>query len=223
MKEADWCFFRVRPDNFPTRRLIALSYLLARYHKSWLLQGILKLVREAPPRAEHRWLENGLTIVSQGYWANHFDFGIAKTRSSALLGREQATEIAINIILPFVYAWGEMAAEMKLKRKAAEVYHHYPKLVNNELTRYMKQQLLLKPDVDLSACQQQGLIHIFKTYCRHRNCAECQWLLTEAEASYYIDVIAIDLARLEVIISAGCNHSRVIGTQIGRWYKDRNG
>ncbi len=173
MKEADWCFFRVRPDNFPTRRLIALSYLLARYHKSWLLQGILKLVREAPPRAEHRWLENGLTIVSQGYWANHFDFGIAKTRSSALLGREQATEIAINIILPFVYAWGEMAAEMKLKRKAAEVYHHYPKLVNNELTRYMKQQLLLKPDVDLSACQQQGLIHIFKTYCRHRNCVEC--------------------------------------------------
>lgn len=173
MKEADWCFFRVRPDNFPTRRLIALSYILVRYGKSGLLQGMLKLVKKTPPQAKHRWLENGLIIAGQGYWANRFDFGVVKKRSSALLGREKAAEIAINIILPFVYAWGEIAVEPKLKKKAAEIYHLYPKLGENELTRYMKQQLLLKPDVDLSACQQQGLIHIFKTWCRHRNCTEC--------------------------------------------------
>ncbi len=28
IKEADWCFSKVRPDNFPTRRLVALSYIL---------------------------------------------------------------------------------------------------------------------------------------------------------------------------------------------------
>ena len=179
MKEADWCFFRVRPDNFPTRRLIALSYILVRYRKSGLLQGILKLVKKTPPQAEHRWLENGLTIASQGYWANRFDFGVAKKRSSALLGQEKAAEIAMNIILPFAYAWGEIAAEPKLKKKVAEIYHHYPKLGDNELTRYMKQQLLLKPDVALSACQRQGLIHIFKTYCRHRNCTECPVALSQ--------------------------------------------
>ncbi len=173
MKETDWCFFRVRPDNFPTRRLVALSYILARYNKSGLLPGIVKLVKKAPRGSEHRWLENGLTIASQGYWANHFDFGVTKKASSALLGREKAAQIAINTILPFVCAWDEISAEPKLKKKAAEIYHHYPKPGDNELTRYMKQQLLLKPDVGLSACQQQGLIHIFKNYCRHRDCSQC--------------------------------------------------
>ena len=173
MKETDWCFFRVRPANFPTRRLIGLSYILARYGKSGLLPGIVKLVKKAPPRTEHRWLENGLTIADQGYWANHFDFGVTNKRSSALLGREKAAEIAINTILPFLYAWGEIGAEPKLKKEAAAIYHRYPRSGDNELTRYMKQQLVLKPDVGLSACQQQGLLHIFKNYCRHRNCSQC--------------------------------------------------
>lgn len=173
MKKTDWCFFRVRPDNSPTRRLIGLSYILSRYGKSGLLQGILSLVEKVPPQAEHRWLENGFTVAGQGYWAYHFDFGIAKTRSSALLGREKAAQIVINVILPFVCAWGEMVAEPGLEQKAAGIYHHYPRLGENELTRHMKQQLLLKPHVHLSACQQQGLIHIFKTCCRHRDCASC--------------------------------------------------
>ncbi len=173
MKKTDWCFFRVRPDNFPTRRLVALSYVLSRYRQSGLLQGILRLVRTAPLQAEHRWLEDGLTIGSQSYWANHSDFGTAKKRSSALLGREKAAEIAINVILPFAYAWGETIAEPKLMRKAAEAYHHYPRVADNEITRHMRQQLLIKPDANLSARQQQGLIHIFRTYCRYRNCAEC--------------------------------------------------
>jgi hypothetical protein len=173
MNEADWCFFRVRPDNFPTRRLIALSYLVARYQQTGLLRGILHLVRKAPPKTEHRWLESGLVIAGQGYWGNHFDFGVTKKRSSALLGREKASEIAINAILPFAYAWGEINSDLKLKRKAAEIYRHYPGPGDNELTRHMKQQLLLKPDTRLSACQQQGLIHIFKTHCHLRNCTVC--------------------------------------------------
>jgi hypothetical protein len=173
MNEADWCFFRVRPDNFPTRRLIAFSCLLAFYHQTGLLQGILRLVRKAPPKTETRRLENGLVIAGQGYWRNHSDFGIVKKRSSALIGREKASEIVINAILPFTYAWSEINSDLKLKRKAAETYRRYPGLGENELTRHMKQQLLLNPDTHLSASQHQGLIHIFKTYCRLRNCTAC--------------------------------------------------
>ncbi|MBC8274247.1 MAG: DUF2851 family protein [Chloroflexi bacterium] len=173
MNKDDWCFFRVRPDNFPTRRLIALNFLLARYHQTGLLRGILHLVRKAPPKTEHRWLETGLVIAGQGYWRNHFDFGIIKKRSSALLGQEKASEIVINAVLPFACVWGEISSDLKLKRKAAEIYRRYPRPGENELTRHMKQQLLLKPDTRLSACQQQGLIHIFKTYCRLRNCTAC--------------------------------------------------
>jgi hypothetical protein len=173
MNEADWCFSPVRPDNFPTRRLIAFSYLLSRYRQTGLLSGILQLVRKAPQGAEHRWLENGLVIAGPDYWRNHFDLGIFKKQSSALLGREKASEIVINAILPFACVWAEISSDLKLKTKAAEIYRRYPSTADNELTRHMKQQLLLKPNAHLSACQQQGLLHIFKTFCRLRNCTAC--------------------------------------------------
>jgi hypothetical protein len=173
MEETNWCFFRVRPDNFPTRRLIALSYLISRHGTTGLHQKILKLAKKSPPGAEHRWLESGLAVAGRGYWRNHFDFGIAQKKSWALLGREKAAAIVINIVLPFACAWGELNSDLKLKKKAATIYRRYPRVGDNELTRYMKQQLMLNPQARLSACQQQGLIHIFKTCCRHRNCTEC--------------------------------------------------
>jgi hypothetical protein len=173
MNEADWCFSPVRPDNFPTRRLVAFSYLLSRYRQIGPLNGILELIRKAPQGAEPRWLENSLFIAGPDYWRSHFDFGILKKRSSALLGREKASEIVINAMLPFASVWGEISSDLKLNRKAAEIYRRYPSPADNELTRHMKQQLLLKPDARLSACQQQGLLHIFKTYYRFRNCAAC--------------------------------------------------
>jgi hypothetical protein len=173
MKAADWCFFRVRPDNFPTRRLVALSCLISRYHKSGLLRGILRLIKKAPAGTERRWLEDGLAVAGRGYWENHFDFGVTTGRASALLGYEKASAIVINTILPFAAAWAELDSDPKLKNKAGEIYGRYPGTGDNELTRYMKQQLRLRPDIRLSACQQQGLIHIFNAYCRRRNCTQC--------------------------------------------------
>jgi hypothetical protein len=173
MKESDWCFFRVRPDNFPTRRLVALSCLISRYHKSGLLHGILRLIKKAPAGTERRWLESGLSVANHGYWENHFDFGILTGRASALIGYEKASSIVTNTILPLAAAWGELDSDSKLKKKAGEIYRRYPGAGDNELTRYMEQQLRLGPDARLSACQQQGLIHLFNTCCRRRNCARC--------------------------------------------------
>lgn len=178
MKESDWCFFRVRPDNFPIRRLIALSCLISHYHKTGLLQGILRLVKKAPAGTERRWLESGLAVASRGYWENHFDFGVVTGRASALIGCEKASAIVINTVLPFVAAWAELDSDSKLKKKAKEIYRRYPGTGDNELTRYMRQQLKLRPDTRLSACQQQGLIHLFNASCRYRNCSQCPLALS---------------------------------------------
>jgi hypothetical protein len=173
MNQSDWCFFRVRPNNFPTRRLVALSYLVNRYCQAGLLRGILNLIREAHIGKLYSCIEDGLIVFGQGYWEIHSDFGIAMARNTALLGRSKAAEMTINMLLPFVCAWGELAAEPELKVKATNIYFSYPKLEDNQLIRFMRQQLLLNLDTKLSALQQQGLIHIFKTYCRYRNCLEC--------------------------------------------------
>jgi len=173
MKESDWCFFRVRPDNFPTRRLIALSCLISRYHKPKLLRGVLRLMKKAPAGAEPGWLENGFTVTGCGYWQNHFDFGVPTGRASSLIGHEKASAIVINTVLPFTAAWAELDSDTRLKKKAVEIYRHYPGRGDNELIRYMQQQLSISTSIRLSACQQQGLIHLFNTYCRCRDCSHC--------------------------------------------------
>jgi len=113
-------------------------------------------------------------VAGDGYWRNHFDFHVgSKTKMSALLGNSKAGEIAVNVVLPFVFSWGKMFNEPGLMKKAMELHDSYPKLAENELTRHMTKQLCLEGHSNLTACQQQGLIHIFRNYCREGKCSEC--------------------------------------------------
>jgi hypothetical protein len=174
MRENDWNLSHIYPNNSPVRRIVAQSYLLERYCKGKLLTGILQLVKEAPRPLGHRMLENGLTVTSDGYWRDHFDFDVrSKTRISALLGYSKAGEIIVNVVLPFAFSWGKMANEPELMKKAIELYNRYPKLAENEITRHMAKQLCLKDPSDFTACHQQGLIHIFRNYCREGRCSQC--------------------------------------------------
>ena len=174
MRESDWNFLHIYPNNSPVRRIVAQSYLLERYCEGKLLAGILQLVKEAPLPDGHRVLENGLTVAGDGYWRDHFDFDIRnKTKISALLGNNKAGEIVVNAILPFTFSWGELANEPGLMKKAMELYNSYPKLAENEITRHMAKQLGIEEPSDFSTCHQQGLIHIFRNYCREGKCSQC--------------------------------------------------
>jgi len=113
-------------------------------------------------------------VASNGYWRDHFDFDVrSKTKISALLGNSKAGEIAVNIVLPFAFSWGKMFNEPELMKKAMELYNSYPKLAENEITRHTEKQLCLEEPPDFTACHQQGLIHVFRNYCREGRCSEC--------------------------------------------------
>ena len=174
MGESDWNLSHIYPNNSPVRRIVAQSYLLERYCKGKLIAGIVHLVEEAPLPKGHHVLENGLIVTSDGYWQNHFDFDVrSKTRISALLGHSKAGEMIVNVVLPFAFSWGKVASEPQLMKKAIELYNHYPKLAENEITRHMAKQLCLEASSDFTACHQQGLIHVFRSYCREGRCSQC--------------------------------------------------
>jgi hypothetical protein len=179
MKESDWHFSHIYPNNSPVRRIVAQSYLLERYCEGKLLAGILQLVKEAPLPGGHHVLEKGLTVAGDEYWRDHFDFDVnSKTtmpriKYGALLGNSKAGEIAVNVILPFTFSWGELAGETGMAEKAMELYRNYPKLAENCVSQHMMKQLCLKEPADFTACHQQGLIHIFRNYCREGRCSYC--------------------------------------------------
>jgi hypothetical protein len=174
MKEGDWNLSHIYPNNSPVRRIVAQSYVIERHSGRGLLANMLQLVKEAPLLGGQRVLENGLTVAGDGYWRDHFDFGIrSKTKISSLLGNSKAGEIAVNVILPFAFSWGELANEAKLTVNAIELYRDYPRLAENCITRHMAKQLCFEDFSDFTACHQQGLIHIFHNYCREGRCGQC--------------------------------------------------
>jgi hypothetical protein len=174
MAAGNWRFFKVRPGNSPVRRIAAMSYLLHRYHRDGLLNGLVRELEEAPLDNGRGELEAALLVGAEGYWGRHLDFGMPRSGTvPALLGVNRAGVIAVNVLLPFAVAFGEAIARPGLVEKALEMYHSHPVLPVNTLERHMSRQLGIGRYLVSTARRQQGLIHIFKTYCSQGRCGEC--------------------------------------------------
>jgi len=151
----EWHLVGVRPGNMPQRRIVGAAYLLARYLEMGLAQSLLQLVGEADPKIGYRKLERGLMIKRGGY--------------GTLIGQGRAREMVVNALLPFSFAW----AQGQLRQHALELYRNYPPLEENQITRQMSRQLLIGPGVAKSARRQQGLIHLYHTFCLPMKCPQC--------------------------------------------------
>jgi hypothetical protein len=187
MSESDWQLFRVRPINYPMRRIAAMSHLVFGYARRGLCEEILGMVKEVPLNRGHQQLVQGLVVTADGYWASHFDFGSqSRLNSVTLLGGLRAADIAVNVILPFTFAWSRVTGCPELTGRAFGLYCRYPRLAANTMERHMAGQLGLDSSLINSACRQQGLIHIYKTFCTQGRCDICR--LSHLETGSYIQI-----------------------------------
>ncbi|MDP2744215.1 MAG: DUF2851 family protein [Dehalococcoidia bacterium] len=217
---AQWRFCHLRPVNFPLRRLAAMDCLLSRYRVG-LLNGIVRRAREAFTAGKPRILEDGLLVAGTGYWARHFDFGRVQPAKSALLGRERAAVMVVNIILPFICAWGQASGEAALATHALDLYRRYPALPENFITRQMAGQLFPGSGAPWrnSARIQQGMIHLYQGFCSAGRGEECALLvnerpepvLSDSEIGNGVEVPSGNDARLQTIGAAGGYHGGVVG------------
>ena len=179
-----WHLFKVRPSNFPVRRIAAMSYLLWRYRERGIFNEIVDMIGEASIGKDYHRLERGLIVTGNGYWASHFDFGLGiRTGSRTLLGGRRAADIVVNVLLPFTFAWSKISSQPELERKVFDLYRHYPRLAVNAVERHMKSQLGLSGSLVNSARRQQGLIHIYNTLCTQGGCDRC--FLGQLEARHH--------------------------------------
>lgn len=170
MPATEWRFFKVRPGNSPVRRIAAMSYLLLRYRERGLLAGLEGIFNESATGKEASSLEHALVVMPDGYWGCYLDFGIpARGIVPALLGRERAVDIVINVLLPFL----SIREQSKQAEKALKIYRDYRATAENTLVKHMRQQLGLTRHLTDTARRQQGLIHIYKTLCAEGKCDEC--------------------------------------------------
>jgi hypothetical protein len=173
MSAKDWHFFRVRPGNLPARRIAAMSRLLLRYRREGLLGGLIIRFEKAAPENGCRELEEAFIIAAGGECGRNKDVSFARKSEVAWLGKERAADIVINVLLPFMAARGQASGRPDLAEKASRIYRQYPALPTNTLVRHMSRQLGIGGETVNTARRQQGLLHLFKTFCSHGGCPIC--------------------------------------------------
>jgi hypothetical protein len=174
MSKDSWRFFKVRPGNYPTRRIAAMSHLLLRFKEKGLRAGLEEILKETTLDDGGRELEQALLVAPDGYWSWHLDFGLPGGGViPALLGRERAAEIVINVLLPFTFARGGAEGQTKPAEKAREIYRNYRAPAENTLEKHMRKQLGMGRYPVNTARRRQGLIHIYQTRCSQGRCNDC--------------------------------------------------
>jgi hypothetical protein len=174
MSEDEWHLFKVRPNNFPLRRIAAMSYLILRYRQRGIVAEVIDMINQTPVSQGYLRLEKGFRVTADGYWASHFDFNLkSRNNNPTLLGRWRAADIAVNVLLPLAHAWGKANSQPEVERKAVDFYCHYPRLATNTVEKHMINQLRLNSGQVNSARRQQGLIHIYNTLCCQGKCNDC--------------------------------------------------
>lgn len=179
--EVGWIWAKVRPANYPTRRVAGAAALLARFAGGGLLEGLRRQITltQPPPLGEGNYLRDALVIRQEGgYWATHGDFGVGLgEHEQDVIGESRAADLVVNTVLPFFHAYANLRDDEALADKTKRLYDTHPRLADNEVTRRMASELLGKRKGERgllnSARRQQGLMHLYRRYCGERRCEDC--------------------------------------------------
>jgi len=177
----EWQFFRLRPHNFPTRRIAGLAILLHRFKNIGFIDSFTRLIQSHS--SKKKLLSNLYSAISvpDCIYLKSPDVPSDKSKP-ALIGRDRAKDIVVNIVLPVMYLYFETSKEGQLRNTVLECYRLSPKLSENVIVRAMCEQLNADYDADLalndSAYRQQGLLYLYKNYCRYQKCRSCLQTIT---------------------------------------------
>ena len=120
-------------------------------------------------------LEELFICTTNDFWADHYvlEEHEKSPRQPTLLGQDRARDIVINIILPVILSYSDETENGNLKATLLEIFHQYPKMASNQIVRDMITQLQVNVKSINTAQKQQGLIHLYKMYCRNLECDRC--------------------------------------------------
>ena len=114
------------------------------------------------------------------FWSWHWTFRSARLpKPQPLLGDARVTDLAVNVILPWLWTRAVEGKNGKLQRVIEQRYFAWPPAQDNSVLRLARQRLLGPGRGRLcrSAAAQQGLMQIARDFCGHSNavCEGCRF------------------------------------------------
>ena len=179
-----WHFFRLRPANFPTRRLAALSELLLQYRVQSPLAhyvGLFELIAQHPAQLPQslRLLEQTFRLRSTGYWQGRANFGRpgALVHDHDFIGRARGRDLLISAVLPALLLYALHTSDVTLEQTILRAFQDLSAPPWNRPAHKMVDQFFrgraLAPGQMRTASVYQGLLHLYKHYCAQVACQIC--------------------------------------------------
>lgn len=167
-----WRLAGIRPANHPERRLALAAHWLQSGDlpdrlEAWLqraiggpdlLPSLLEVLQARDPVWESRWTLR--STIARGI--------------QPLLGAPRATDLGMNVILPWLYVRALAAQNERLAARAMERYFLWPAGEDNAVLRLARQRLFAGGSNGIgtqTAAEQQGLLQIVRDFCDHSNAA----------------------------------------------------
>ncbi len=173
--ETDWHFFRIRPQNFPTIRIMGgIQYLESILNRN-LISIIIKKIEEIRKISVLiNSIRSLLIIKSHGFWKTHYIFDQpAKNEIKYFIGFSRADEIMVNIILPFFMVYFNVFGKKELSKKILQIYNVYEQRDDNKITREVSSNLGVL-NLQKNTIYAQGMIELYRNYCSKNKCLECE-------------------------------------------------
>ena len=183
MTAEQWHFAKMRPANYPSRRIPAIAHIIG-HCQDTLMMDFLSLIEGAVAANQRtlarirRGLQERLTPAPSGYWENHSHFGKGiPQRGAALIGAARAADIIVNKLLPITLLWAEQSQSPTLTEAVHRLYNSYPKLQENRITQRIEAQIFSQEQpiklISPSAKKQQGAIYLNNNFCSSQLCDLC--------------------------------------------------
>ncbi len=169
-----WRFHGQRPANHPQRRLALAAH--------WLALGDLQERLEKwcaapiPGRKLASSLLEALQIGPDDFWQWHWTLRSARmTKPQPLLGITRVTDLAVNVILPWLWVRAVEGRNTSLAEMIRARFYAWPPAEDNSILRLGCQRLLGNRSARNleTAAKQQGLIQITRDFC-DRSDATCE-------------------------------------------------
>ncbi len=173
-----WKFHGLRPANQPQRRLALAAHWLA---SAKLISKIEQwCVAKIPEAALVHSLHEILRVNADEFWAWHWTLQSARlTKPQPLLGEARVTDLAINVILPWLWVRAVTGGNLGIQAEMERRYFAWPCAADNSVLKLARQRLLGTGSLKVlpDAASQQGLMQITRDFCDHSNalCEECQF------------------------------------------------
>lgn len=160
MEKESWKLFRIRPQNFPYRRIAMLAQFIEGGFR------MMNRILEAEDEKEMRAL---FEVELSGYWTKHYTFGKPNERATATLSRSSTDIILINTVAPLLYAYGELTGNYEMTDKAIKLLEDL-RAESNSIVSHFVAYGIDCPD----ALTSQALVQLKREYCDARKCIYCK-------------------------------------------------